>query len=456
MSGGFVCPRGVEIIQERCFCDCTFLHDFRVEDASSLWKIEKEAFSGCPLRGLVCPRGVLSISERCFFNCYYLCDFRFEDGSCLKKIENEAFKLCSSLTTFSIPSSVKFVGKDCFSGCYCLHKIVLEQGIKLTKEGIKDAGLGHAVEVVFSEEGRRKPLSEFLIDISSLEPQTLPRNLVSGGTGQVELFKRKCDGKLIVGKFLDSDDSGIAQKTFEREISSLIALEHPCVVTVSGYAVPCSLTKQRFGIFTDYVSGGSLSDAISMSGSGSSCLWFDSTARAIIVVGIVHCMEYIHTLGIIHRDLKPSNIILDDQHRPKVCDFGTSRALSNDSTLTQYPQMTVYYAAPEFGDEDGNYDSKVDVYSFGVMLYEIVTGQLALRHFNQYQVMQFILRGKRPAIPDTVLPFTRSLITRCWSGDPAERPSFSDIYIELAQHNFRILEGVDSQAVASYAQSLPH
>ena len=99
--------------------------------------------------------------------------------------------------------------------------------------------------------------------------------------------------------------------------------------------------------------------------------------------------------------------------------------------------------------------SKVDVYSFGVMLYEMVTGQLALRHLNQYQVMAFIIRGKRPDIPDKVLPFTRSLITRCWSGDPSDRPSFANIYSELVKQDFRIFEDVDSGVVASYAQSLP-
>ena len=306
-----------------------------------------------------------------------------------------------------------------------------------------------------SEEGRRNPLSEFIVDLSSLERLSSPRNLVSGGTGHVKLFRRRGDGKLIVGKFLKSD-SELSQKIFERETVNLIALSHPCVVTLSGYALPCSMTKHRFVVFTEYVSGGSLSDAISMSSSSaSSCPWFDSTARAIIVVGIVHSMKYIHSRDIINRDLKPSNVLLNEEHHPILCDFGSSRVVSSDASLTQSPQMSVYYAAPEFGDEGANYDNKVDVYSFGMMLYEIVTNQLALRDLNQYQVMQFILRGRRPAIPNSVLPFTRSLITRCWSGDPSERPSFADIYAELVDNEFRILGDVDSGAVASYAQSLP-
>ena len=454
----FVWPCGVDTIPEFCFCGCQSLGDFRFEDGSCVKKIDREAFSWCSsLCSFVWPRGVDKIPERCFCWCQSLGDFRFEDGSCVKKIEKGAFRKCSSLSTFCLPQSLEFIGAGCFSECGSLRTVVLERGTKLGREEFKDAGLGSGVEVVFSEKQRKtKPLSDFLIDLSFLERQSSPSHLVSGGTGHIKLFKRKGDGKLVVGKFLDSDDSGISQKTFEREISNLIALDHPCVVTLVGYALPCKLTKHRFAVFTEYVSGGSLSDAIcALCSPGRGCPWFNSTARATIVVGLVHCMKYVHSLGIIHRDLKPSNVLLDEEHRPLVCDFGSSRVLSGDLTLTQSPQLTLYYAAPEFGDEDVAYDSKVDVYSFGVMLYEIVTGQLALRHLNQYQVLPFILRGKRPVIPDEVLPFTRSLITRCWSGDPSERPSFSEICSELWKHNFRIFEDVDSGAVASYARSLP-
>ena len=323
---------------------------------------------------------------------------------------------------------------------------------RLGKEGCDCAELAKGAEIVFPEK-RARPLSEFLIDVSCL--QEVPCDFGSRDTGCIKLFKRKGDGKQIVGKFLESDDSGMSQKTFEREASVFVALDHPCVVIFVGYALPCALTQYRFAIFTEYACGGSLASAIQMSSSSSpDCLWFDSTARTIIVVGIVHGMMYIHSRGIIHRDLKPSNILLDGHHHPQLCDFGSSREISTEPTLTQGPQVTFYYAAPEFYDEDGQYDSKVDVYSFGIILYEIVTGKFALRHLNQFQLISYINRGKRPEIPGNVLSFTRSLIERCWSSDPSERPSFTDIYTELVDQNFRIFDDVDSKSVASYARSL--
>ena len=323
---------------------------------------------------------------------------------------------------------------------------------RLGKEGCDGAELANGAEIVFPEK-RARPLSEFLIDVSCL--QEVPCDFGSRDTRCIKLFKRKEDGKQIVGKFLESDDSGMSQKNFDREISSLAALDHPCVVIFVGYALPCALTQYQFAIFTEYACGGSLASAIQMSSSSSpDCRWFDSTARTIIVVGIVHGMMYIHSRGIIHRDLKPSNILLDGHHHPQLCDFGSSRAISMESTLTQAPQVTFYYAAPEFYDEEGQYDSKVDVYSFGIILYEIVTGKFALRHLNQFQIISYISRGKRPEIPGNVLPFTRSLIERCWSSDPSERPSFTDIYTELVDQDFRIFDDVDSKSAASYARSL--
>ena len=434
---------------------CKSLSEFRFEDGSCLKNLRAGAFYECSsLCGFVCPRGVESIGEECFRRCKSLREFRFEDGSCLKNLGRGAFRECSSLCRFVCPRSVESIGKECFQGCDSLATLVLERGAKIGLESFKAAGLKEGAEVISSEE-RSKHFSDFLLDLSNLEE--VPSSLVPGGTGCIKLFKQKGNGNLVVGKFLESDDSGMSQKTFEREISNLLTLDHPCVVSLTGYVLPCRLTQHRFGVFTDYVSGGSLSDVISMSSSSrDSVSWFDSTARVIIVAGIVHGMRYVHSRGIIHRDLKPSNVLLDERHHPQLCDFGSSRSISGDSTLTQAPQVTLYYAAPEFADDGvDSYDTKVDVYSFGIMLYEIVTGQLALRHLNQYQVLGFIVRGKRPEIPSNVLPFTRSLIERCWSGDPSERPSFAEIYSELAEQHFRLFEDVDSGVVASYARSLP-
>ena len=295
-----------------------------------------------------------------------------------------------------------------------------------------------------------KPLSEWILDVSKLE-EVANTKLVSGGSGTVRVFRQKSNRKIIVGKFLMNDDSDDSQRFFEREICSLASLDHPCIVKFAGYTLPCPLTEHRFLIFTEYVSGGSLSSVIQKS---SEVPWFSSTARCIIVVGIVLGMRYVHSHGIFHRDLKPSNVLLDENHHPHLCDFGSSRSFSQESTMTGLLPVTHYYAAPELCNEDGDYNEKIDVFSFGMMLYEIVTGNLALRHLNQLQVTAFFSQGKRPDIPSSVLPFTKKLIERCWSQNPSQRPSFNDIYDCLVDGRFRLFSDVDVSAVSAYGKSI--
>ena len=294
-----------------------------------------------------------------------------------------------------------------------------------------------------------KPLSEWIVDVSELED--VGGDLLSRGSESVRLFRREGNGKAIAGKFVIADDSGEGEKEFKREISSLASLDHPCVVKFAGYALPCPLTDYRFLIFTEYVRGGSLSVVLE---DPARFLWFNSTGRTIVVVGIVLGMRYVHSQGLLHRDLKPSNVLLDEHHHAQLCDFGSSRSSSREFTMTGLPPVTLYYAAPELCDEDADYNEKIDVYSFGVMLYEIATGKLALRHLNQLQLPAFISRGKRPEIPSSVVPFTRQLIERCWSQDPCKRPSFKEIYDDLVREDFRLFEDVDFVSVSAYAESV--
>ena len=132
-----------------------------------------------------------------------------------------------------------------------------------------------------------KPLSEWIVDVSDLED--VGGDLISRGSESVRLFRQKGNGKVIAGKVVIADDSGEGEKEFKREISSLFSLDHPCVLKFAGCALLCSLTDHRFLIFTEYVSGGSLSVVIE---DPAPFAWFNSAGRTIVVVGIVLGMMY--------------------------------------------------------------------------------------------------------------------------------------------------------------------
>jgi serine/threonine protein kinase len=158
------------------------------------------------------------------------------------------------------------------------------------------------------------------------------------------------------------------------------------------------------------------------------------------IVELVKGMKFIHSQNLIHGDLKPTNILIDDDHNIKISDFGTSRVFERDVTMMN--AGTPLYMSPETAD--GHYDNKIDVYSFGIVVYEIVTGNgLFSDEGNKTRLYLDMQNGKRPDIPKEVLPFTRELISKCWSQESSKRPSFNEIWTLLKKQEFKIINGVD-------------
>jgi serine/threonine protein kinase len=183
--------------------------------------------------------------------------------------------------------------------------------------------------------------------------------------------------------------------------------------------------------------------------------WLSFTSKTMIIVGIVIGMHFIHRGEIIHRDLKPANILLDPiSHCPKIADFGLSRGENVNITMS-HDVGTPLYRAPEI-IIGTRYTNKVDIFSFGVLLFEIVTGRQPLQDCggNEFQLSMKVTAGAREKIPDTVERFTAGLISRCWDGDPGQRPTFREIFSELQANRFKLFSAVDSQAVEQFLQSL--
>jgi hypothetical protein len=115
--------------------------------------------------------------------------------------------------------------------------------------------------------------------------------------------------------------------------------------------------------------------------------------------------------------------------------------------------------APEIID-GRHYSNKVGVFSFRVLLYEIVTGQQPCQGVPNttggvYQLYGKVLSRSRQPIPENVEPFTASLISRCWHQEPDHRPTFHEIFDELRDNSFKLFSSVDPEAVKQYLRSLP-
>jgi serine/threonine protein kinase len=141
------------------------------------------------------------------------------------------------------------------------------------------------------------------------------------------------------------------------------------------------------------------------------------------------------------------------QGKTLIGDFGSACSEADNATRTAEPG-TMHYSAPELFTRD-QYDSKVDIFSFGSILYEILTEQNVFPDNPPSEhVMYCLLNNNLPEIPDAIGDAMKSLIMNCWRRNPSERPTFSDIFGQLEQLNFMIRPGVDVDLVRKSVQAV--
>jgi predicted Ser/Thr protein kinase len=169
-------------------------------------------------------------------------------------------------------------------------------------------------------------------------------------------------------------EPGFAER-FSREARVLARLNHPNIVTIHDFGQ----TADFFYLLMEFVDGVNLRQAMRAGR-------FTPDQALALVPKICDALQYAHGEGILHRDIKPDNILLDDRGRVKIADFGIAK-LAGESEL---PAMltrsgmhlgTPAYMAPEQIEHPGEVDHRADIYSLGVVLYEMLTGELPLGRF---------------------------------------------------------------------------
>ncbi|EEF45788.1 serine/threonine-protein kinase EDR1 [Ricinus communis] len=230
--------------------------------------------------------------------------------------------------------------------------------------------------------------------------------------------------EVAVKKFLDQDLSGDALVQFKCEAEIMLRLRHPNVVLFMG-----AVTRPpHLSILTEFLPRGSLYRLLHRPNPQ-----IDEKRRMRMALDVAKGMNYLHTSHppIVHRDLKSPNLLVDKNWVVKVCDFGLSRLKHHTFLSSKSTAGTPEWMAPEvLRNEPAN--EKCDVYSFGMILWELATCQIPWKGLNPMQVVGAVgFQNKRLEIPEDVDPAIAEIINDCWQREPDLRPSFSQLISQL-------------------------
>lgn len=217
-------------------------------------------------------------------------------------------------------------------------------------------------------------------DLAKQLPQLDIGELIGqGGMGFVYKAKQRHLDRDVALKILHSElqqDPAFA-KRFEREAQALAKLNHPNIVSVfdSGHT-----EAGDYYFVMEYVDGVSLREVLKGG-------HLDSEKALVVVPQVCDALQYAHEQGIVHRDIKPENILIDSRGRVKIADFGLAKLLdpsSQNENLSHVGQRmgTAHYMAPEQAQDATDVDHRADIYSLGVVFYEMLTGELPIGRFS--------------------------------------------------------------------------
>jgi serine/threonine-protein kinase len=249
------------------------------------------------------------------------------------------------------------------------------------------------------------------------------RRLGSGGMADVYLAEDTQLGRNVALKLLYrrfAEDEEFVER-FRREASSAAGLQHPNIVQVFDRGE----WDGTYYIAMEFLTGRNLTQVVRDHGA------LDPALAVDLTIQILKAARFAHRRGVVHRDIKPHNVIVDDEGRAKVTDFGIARAGASDMTETGSIMGTAQYLSPEQA-QGHPVDSRADLYSIGIVLYELLTGALP---FDAESAVTIALKQvtEDPIPPmqlnPEVSPALDSVVMRALRKDPAERFQSADEFI---------------------------
>ena len=213
----------------------------------------------------------------------------------------------------------------------------------------------------------------------------------------VSKIKEKGTDNFYAAKIIECDNIE-NEKEFnqdvECEVRIMMYCQNPTIISFLGYSKIDLYSENNITIIMKLAENGPLSKVLKKIQSLNCPNDYNDTSRQIILVGIARGMKYLHDRNIIHKDLKSDNILLDKNFHPLISDFGLSKFIENGHSHSESKNVgTLTYMAPEIirGEK---YGKEVDVYSFGILMFEIVTDSILYPDLENKKIPPFIFQKK--------------------------------------------------------------
>jgi serine/threonine protein kinase len=270
-------------------------------------------------------------------------------------------------------------------------------------------------------------LCRWIIDFGEVQ---VGRQVGLGSYGVV--YKGKWKGvEVAVKRFIKQKLDERRMLEFRAEMAFLSELHHPNIVLFIGACVK----KPNLCIVTEFMKQGSLKDILM--DNTTKLTWqnkIQMLRRAALGINYLHSLHPV----IVHRDVKPSNLLVDENWNVKVADFGFARIKEENATMTRCG--TPCWTAPEVirGEK---YDERADVFSFGIVMWEVLTRKQPYAGRNFMGVSLDVLEGKRPQIPNDCPDHFAKVIKKCWSSQASKRPGMNEVVAYLDS----LVEGDDDE-----------
>lgn len=277
-----------------------------------------------------------------------------------------------------------------------------------------------------------------------VEPKSLLCGRASGDTlgrgGFGEVFKGIWEGTAVAIKVVKvKNPTDLEVLDFLLEIALLARLSHPNVMRFWRGCVELDEGRRSLLLVTEFAERGGLSSLLHGHGGRKLESVLSFQQNLWLSLGIAQGTHYLHACKVLHLDLKSPNVLIDNSWEPKICDFGLAKICAASEGAQAAMKTTIrgvspIWAPPEmFDDEAGGMTDKADVYSYGIILFEIFFRALPYTEVGMKMLPQAKYDGLMPLFPKDAPPDCSALLRHCYARKPIARPSMASVLTSIRE-----------------------